>query len=60
MPESVDIPIEFVTDRKGHDLRYAINSNNLQTNLNWKPRKNLWDGLIETIKYYEDKGNVVG
>lgn len=47
-----DYPIEFVTDRKGHDLRYAINSNKLQTNLNWKPEKNFGDGMRETIKYY--------
>tara|TARA_R110000796_G_scaffold58413_4_gene134881 strand:+ start:31879 stop:32916 length:1038 start_codon:yes stop_codon:yes gene_type:complete len=47
-----DFPIEFVTDRKGHDLRYAINSNKLQTNLNWKPEKNFEEGLYETIKYY--------
>jgi len=57
MPEEVNIPIEFVTDRKGHDFRYAINSNKLQTNLNWKPRSDMRDGLIETIKYYGEKEN---
>ena len=44
--------IEFVTDRKGHDLRYAVNSNKLQTQLNWKPEKDMREGLIETIRYY--------
>jgi len=53
-------PIEFVTDRKGHDLRYSINSNKLQTNLNWKPEKKLEEGLKETIEYYVNKRNVVG
>ena len=49
------LPIEFVTDRKGHDFRYAVNSNYLQNNLNWKPTKNIKEGLIETIKYYINK-----
>lgn len=52
-----DFPIEFVTDRKGHDLRYAINSNKLQTNLNWKPEKNFEEGMFETIRYYVNKAN---
>lgn len=60
MPNEVDIPIEFVTDRKGHDLRYAINSNNLQTNLNWKPEKNFEEGMLETIKYYENQRAITG
>lgn len=45
-------PYEFVTDRKGHDFRYAVNSDYLQTNLNWKPTKSMEEGLEETIKYY--------
>lgn len=52
MPESVNIPIEYVTDRKGHDFRYAVNSNNLQTNLNWKVEKDFEEGMLETIEYY--------
>lgn len=48
----VTIPIEFVTDRKGHDFRYAVNSDYLQTNLNWKPEKEMGEGLKETIEYY--------
>jgi len=55
---NIPMPIEFVTDRKGHDLRYAINSNKLQTNLNWKPEKNFEEGMVETIKYYENQRNV--
>jgi dTDP-glucose 4,6-dehydratase len=45
----------YVEDRKGHDLRYAINSNKLQTNLNWKPEKDFEEGILETIKYYVER-----
>jgi dTDP-glucose 4,6-dehydratase len=55
MPDVVDIPVEYVTDRKGHDFRYAINSNYLQTNLNWKPQKNFEEGILQTIEYYMEK-----
>lgn len=44
--------ITFVEDRKGHDLRYSINSNKLQTELGWKPETNFEDGLRETIQWY--------
>ena len=47
--------ITFVDDRLGHDLRYAINSNKLQTELGWKPMMNFDDGLKNTIKYYLSK-----
>jgi len=53
----VDLPIEFVTDRKGHDFRYAINSNKLQTNLNWSPNSDMEKYLRETISYYVSKIN---
>lgn len=58
-PEQVDIPIKYVTDRKGHDFRYAINSNKLQTNLNWSPKKDFEDGMTETIEYYVKQFNKV-
>lgn len=45
-------PFKFVSDRKGHDFRYSVNSNYLQTNLNWKPSKNMGEGILETIQYY--------
>ena len=48
--------IEFVSDRPGHDLRYAINSNKLKSNLNWKPKINLNEGLKKTfVWYYENQ-----
>jgi dTDP-glucose 4,6-dehydratase len=55
MPESVNIPIEYVEDRKGHDFRYGVNSNKLQVNLNWSPDKDFEEGMKETIKYYVEK-----
>ena len=46
------VKIKFVTDRPGHDLRYAINSNKLMRNLNWKSKINLNDGLKKTFEWY--------
>lgn len=51
LPDSVSIPIEFVEDRKGHDLRYGINSTKLK-NLGWKPEMDFEKGMKETINYY--------
>ena len=50
--------ITFVNDRPGHDLRYAINSSKLQTELGWKPMMNFEDGLKNTIRYYLSKNKV--
>tara|TARA_B100000945_G_C20403651_1_gene608767 strand:- start:815 stop:1840 length:1026 start_codon:yes stop_codon:yes gene_type:complete len=44
--------IKFVSDRPGHDLRYAINSNKLKAKLNWKPKINLTLGLKKTFEWY--------
>ena len=46
--------ISFVTDRLGHDRRYAIDSSLAQRELKWKPRHNLKDGLDATIQWYID------
>ena len=50
-PESL---ISFVTDRLGHDRRYAIDSSFAQRDLNWKPRCNFKEGLDDTIQWYMD------
>ncbi len=50
-PESL---ISFVTDRLGHDRRYAVDSSFAQGELKWKPRKNFKDGLDATIQWYID------
>src|SRR5881396_3556988 len=46
--------ISFVTDRLGHDRRYAIDSSLAERELNWKPRSNFKDGLDQTIQWYID------
>ena len=50
-PESL---ISFVPDRKGHDLRYAIDPTKLVNDLGWKPKYNFETGIIETIKWYQE------
>lgn len=44
--------ITFVTDRPGHDYRYAIDATKLKTSLGWKPRETLETGLQKTIDWY--------
>ncbi|MES2615401.1 MAG: dTDP-glucose 4,6-dehydratase [Bdellovibrionota bacterium] len=44
--------ITYVTDRLGHDFRYAIDNTKIQTELGWEPQHNLQQGLLETIKFY--------
>ena len=44
--------IEFVSDRKGHDLRYAIDSSKSEKELGWKLTRNFEDGLKETVDWY--------
>jgi len=44
--------ISFVTDRAGHDLRYAIDSSKLQKVLNWVPSLQFEEGLEKTVDWY--------
>lgn len=44
--------ITYVTDRPGHDLRYAIDSSKLQTELGWKPSVTFEQGLEKTVDWY--------
>ncbi len=48
-PESL---ITFVKDRKGHDLRYAIDPTKIHTELGWLPETKFTDGLEKTINWY--------
>ena len=43
--------ISFVTDRPGHDRRYAIDPTKIETELGWKPVYNFDTGIVETIKW---------
>ncbi len=44
--------IEYVTDRKGHDRRYAIDPTKIQRELGWNPTVKFEEGLEKTIKWY--------
>ena len=44
--------IQFVTDRPGHDRRYAIDPTKIETELGWKPKHNFDTGIQETIRWY--------
>lgn len=46
--------IEYVTDRPGHDLRYALDSSKLRNELGWQPQYNLEKGLAETVEWYKN------
>lgn len=53
--EQLDKPkslIKYVEDRKGHDLRYAIDPSKIANDLGWKPEINVEDGLRKTIDWY--------
>ena len=47
--------ISFVDDRPGHDLRYAINSDKIKKELNWKASEDFESGLRKTVEWYLDK-----
>lgn len=59
-PESL---ITYVADRKGHDMRYAIDPTKLETELGWKPKYNFDTGIQQTIQWYLDNrewwGNIL-
>lgn len=46
--------ITYVTDRAGHDLRYAIDSRKLQKELGWEPSLQFEEGIEKTVKWYLD------
>lgn len=53
-PRSSRELITFVTDRPGHDLRYAIDAAKAKRELGWHPQTNLTDGLRKTVQWYLD------
>ncbi|MFQ5563092.1 MAG: dTDP-glucose 4,6-dehydratase [Parvularculaceae bacterium] len=46
--------IEFVADRPGHDLRYAIDASKIQRELGWRPGVSVDEGLRKTVRWYLD------
>jgi dTDP-glucose 4,6-dehydratase len=49
--------ITFVTDRPGHDARYAIDPQRISTELGWRPSVTLEQGLDKTVQWYLDNEN---
>jgi dTDP-glucose 4,6-dehydratase len=47
-----NVKINFVKDRPGHDLRYALNSNKIKIKLGWKPKIDFETGINKTIDWY--------
>ena len=48
------VKINFVMDRPGHDIRYALNSNKIRKELNWKPKISFAKGIKLTFNWYND------
>lgn len=46
--------VTFVTDRPGHDARYAIDATKLETELGWRARENFESGIEKTVRWYLD------
>ena len=46
--------IQYVDDRPGHDLRYAIDNAKIKSTVAFKPEYSLMDGLTKTIEWYEN------
>jgi dTDP-glucose 4,6-dehydratase len=58
LPDSAHKPheklIEFVTDRPGHDARYAIDATKIKSELGWTPRHDFESGLRQTVRWFLD------
>ena len=47
-----NVKINFVKDRPGHDIRYALNSNKIKDKLKWKPKTSFKQGIKLTFDWY--------
>ena len=47
-------PINFITDRLGHDRRYSTSNDKICSETDWKPTTDITEGLRKTIEYYEN------
>lgn len=59
LPDSPYLPheklITFVTDRAGHDFRYAIDCSKIKRELGWEPSVTFEEGLRTTVKWFLDR-----
>ena len=46
--------IAYVTDRPGHDFRYAIDASKINKDLGWSPKETFETGILKTIQWYLD------
>lgn len=53
-PKSFQDLITFVTDRPGHDMRYAIDPTKIRDELGWEPKEDFESGFRKTVKWYLD------
>jgi len=64
VPDSAHRPhdslITFVTDRPGHDVRYAIDADKIERDLGWTPQETFESGIEKTIKWYLDNDEWCG
>ena len=44
--------IKYIKDRPGHDLKYALNTNKINSKIKWYPKVDFEIGLLKTIKWY--------
>ena len=52
-PEEINMSlVTYVTDRKGHDLRYAIDPSKIASELGWVPETPFAEGIVKTVKWY--------
>ncbi len=54
IPLGPKVKINYVKDRPGHDIRYALNSKKLRKNLNWKPETSFEQGIKLTLDWYKN------
>lgn len=46
--------IKFISDRPGHDLRYAVDPQKIESELDWRPKETFSSGMHKTVKWYLD------
>ena len=47
-----NVKINFVKDRPGHDVRYALNSDKIKKKLSWRPKTSFSNGIKLTLNWY--------